>query len=99
MRKNLKINLFKPAILVLIFTMLVGTIFFAVDTATAGAEISKLENEIYSLSKENRELGEEVIKLSSVSAIDTSAEDLGFAKPEKTVYLTLDGFSASAYAQ
>ena len=96
MRKKLKINIFKPAFLAVILAMLVGTIFLAVDSATSGAEISKLEREIYVLEQANREIGQEVIKLSSVSAIDVSAQDLGFAKPEKTVYLTLEAVSAYA---
>ena len=76
--------------------MFVGTIFFAVDTATAGAEISKLTTDILTLENKNRELTGELIRSSSVSLLDEGAYVLGFAKPEKTVYLTIED-AASAY--
>ncbi len=87
-RKNIKIDLFKPTFMVLVFAMVAGAIFMAVDVATSGAEISKLGREAEALSQRNRELTQEVIKLSSISVVDESSQTLGFAKPEKTVYLT-----------
>ena len=95
-KSNLKI--LKPTFMVVAFAMFVGTIFMAVDIATSGAEISKLEGTIYELEQVNRNLTQEVITHSSVSAIDEESQALGFAKPEKVVYLTIED-AASAYVR
>ena len=60
----------------------------AVDVATSGAEISSLESQVAVLNQRNRELTAEVIRSSSVSEVDEASEELGFVKPEKTIYLT-----------
>lgn len=98
MTKISKTKLFKPLFLAVGFLMLTATIFMAVGIATSGAEISKLENDIFRLEEVNKTLSRELIKNSSVSAIDGAAASLGFAKPEKTVYLTVRG-EASAYVR
>lgn len=95
-KSNLKI--FKPTFTVVVFAMFVGTIFMAIDIATSGAEISKLESTVYELEQTNRSLTEEVIKHTSVSAIDEESQSLGFAKPEKTIYLTIED-EANAYVR
>lgn len=87
-RKNNKINIVKPAFWVIIIAMFAGSIFMAVDVATSGAEISNLESQVAVLSQRNRELTAEVIRYSSVSEVDTASSELGFLKPEKTIYLT-----------
>ncbi len=96
--KKTKSSLLKPFYMVLCIIVFAGTIFFAVDSATSGAEISKLQDQKVDLEKRNRELSQELIKSSSVSALEPGAEGLGFAKPEKTVYLTIEEAS-SAYAR
>lgn len=93
-----KVNLLKTTFLALVSAMFVGTIFMAIDIATSGAEISKLESNIYELEQVNRSLTQEVIKHSSVSAIDGESASLGFVKPEKVLYLTIED-AASAYAR
>ena len=60
----------------------------AVDVATSGAEISSLESQVAVLNQRNRELTAEVISASSVSEVGGASEELGFVKPEKTIYLT-----------
>jgi hypothetical protein len=93
-----KSKFFKPVFIGLCVILFAATIFFAVDTATSGAEISRLQSQIQELEKRNRELTSDVIKSSSVSTLDGGAEALGFVKPEKTVYLTIEDNSA-AYAR
>lgn len=97
-KKKQKLSLLKPAFIAICLVMFVGTIFFAVDTATAGAEISKLERDLGVLETKNKELAAEIIRHSSVSSMDAGAEALGFAMPEKTVYLTIED-AASAYVR
>lgn len=87
-RKSKKINLLKPVFWAIIFAIFAGSIFMAVDLATSGAEISSLESQVAALTQRNRELTAEIIKNSSVSEVDVASSDLGFNKPEKTVYLT-----------
>lgn len=67
---------------------LVGTVFFAIESATTGSEIVSLEREGAILSQENRELSDRIIKASSLSAVQTKAAEFNFAKPEKIVYLS-----------
>lgn len=93
MRKNIKskkVSLFKPIFWAIIVVLFAGSIFMAVDLATSGAEISDLESQTEALNRKNRDLSAEIIRNSSVSTLDGSSQDLGFVKPEKTVYLTPD---------
>lgn len=97
-KQKKKLSFLKPTFMAVCLMMFVGTIFFAVDTATAGAEITKLESDLGALETKNKELAAEIIRHSSVSSMDAGAEALGFAKPEKTVYLTIED-AASAYVR
>ncbi len=67
---------------------IVVSIFFTIQTATSGAELSQLEHHQGQLSKENQELKSEIIRSSSLTDIGDSAEELGFIKPQKVFYIS-----------
>lgn len=73
------------AVLVLFVT---GTVFFTIQTATSGARLAKLEQEEADLIKENQKYSNQLIELTSLTSVKESAEDLGFGKPERVIYLT-----------
>lgn len=67
---------------------IVATVFLTLTTATSGAEIAKLEDEEANLVSLNRELSDQIVMASSLSATSEKAESLGFAKPEKVLYIS-----------
>ena len=79
---------------VLIWLMLalfaICNIYFAIQTSASGATISQLEEEESRIIQENQRLAGELIELNSLKDLEKEAEDLGFAKPEKIIYITDD---------
>jgi len=63
------------------------TILFTVQTAASGAQIAEIERTKNSLIIENKLLESEVIGLSSLKKIEDNAEELGFIKPLKILYV------------
>ena len=69
------------------FTLfLASTILIAVQTATIGAKIAKIESQEQSLVIQNNEIAGRLIEASSLVDISENAEKLGFVKPRNIVY-------------
>lgn len=64
-----------------------GIVLLTIETVTSGAEIAKLEKEESILADQNRELSENMVQSTSLDSIEKKAEELGFVKPEKFVYI------------
>lgn len=77
----------KVILLVSIAAFLIGTVFFAIEAATSGAEVAALEHQEALLVSENKELADQVMEFSSLSSVEGKAGELNFVKPEKVVYL------------
>jgi hypothetical protein len=87
--KPLKIN--KRNFAWILVALLVGVqVLFAVQSATAGARLAELEYEEKELMKGNQELSQFIVESSSLSEMEETADELGFAKPDTTYYLTLE---------
>lgn len=76
------------AIFGLVLTLALAKVFFSNTLSTTGGKIAMLEKEASNLDLENSLLGEEIVKLSSLSRISSEAEKLGFGKPTKVSNLT-----------
>lgn len=63
------------------------SIFFTIQTATSGAHLAQLEKEEANSRRENQALSAELVKLSSLTSIKEEAEQLGFGKPAKVIYI------------
>lgn len=59
-----------------------------VEVASSGASLAYLENQEASLRAENQNLNDKLVGASSLSLLEDSAQDLGFIKPEKTLYIS-----------
>ena len=66
------------------------TIYLTIQTVTSGAKLAHLEKQEQELTQENSQLNDELVKSSSLTAVSETAEELGFAKPEKIIYATQD---------
>ncbi|MBI3396915.1 hypothetical protein HY045_00400 [Candidatus Woesebacteria bacterium] len=86
-KKKFELPDLKKYILVLSIVLSIGGIVFTtIETAAEGAEVTKLEREEASLVEENRELSEKSLG-TSLSQTEESAQNTGFIKPQKIVYL------------
>jgi len=63
-------------------------LFLTLQTVASGAKLASLEKEESELTKQNKEYTLELVEASSLMKIGQKAEDLGFAKPQSTVYLS-----------
>lgn len=74
--------------------LIAGGIFVAVATllivevASSGAALAKLDKEEVALASENQYLSDELVRASSLATFEKNAENLGFIKPEKTLYIS-----------
>ena len=59
-----------------------------VQTSSLGAKLHQLEKEEAKLLNENQILSSELVLQNSLTKIEEKANDLGFMKPENTLYLT-----------
>jgi hypothetical protein len=69
---------------------LATTVFFTIQTATAGATLAKLEQDEKQLREQNRDLKSKLIDSSSLVDLSKKAEQLGFKKPEMVHYLSAE---------
>ena len=80
-----------PKIIVpIIILFVVSSVYMAIQVATTGAKIAKLDTEKRSLQKENEEISNTLINSSSLSELGEKAEELGFTKPEAIMYIKGD---------
>lgn len=70
---------------------LASAVILIVEMATSGAELAKLEGEKAALTRTNNEISEDLVKASSLSSIEKSADSLGFIRPTVTLYLSPEG--------
>lgn len=64
------------------------SIYFAIETATSGSILTRLEQEEYALSRQNQELSSQIIEASSLIKLDQKANELGFVKPNHVLYIS-----------
>lgn len=72
----------------------ISVVVFTVETATSGAKLAKLEKLERQLSQENAGLSSRLVETSSLRNLDGKSLDLGFAPPQKIIYIGReDGFA------
>lgn len=81
-----KIKIYFLWALIAVFVM--ANVYFTVELATSGAEIANLEKKEVELSQENNLLREQLSKTTSLNEIAQKADEMGFAKPARIVYLS-----------
>jgi cell division protein FtsL len=70
-----------------IAVFVIANVYFTVEFATSGAEIAALEKKETELAQENNSFSEDLLKSASLNEVAQKANELGFAKPVKIVYL------------
>jgi hypothetical protein len=65
-----------------------GVVILTVETVTSGAELAALEKNERTLLDEKRVLEERMAKNSSLNEFEKKAEELGFAKTSKILYIS-----------
>lgn len=67
--------------------LLVAVVFLGIEQATRGAEISKLEDRLASISNQKRELSEDIFIDNGSNLISlNNASESGFIKPSAILY-------------
>jgi len=64
------------------------TVYFTIQTITSGALLVNFERQEANLVGKNQALSGELVRSTSLISIEEAAEELGFAKPEKIIYIT-----------
>ncbi len=83
-RKIKNTTILLPILAVLAFVV----VFLTIESATSGAQIAQFEQEEAVLTKQNRELSDQLVKASSLITLGEEAEILGFKKPSQVIYIT-----------
>lgn len=81
---------------VLLSVLLILSVFFAIDAATSGAEVAKLQNTQAVLTQANSMLTDSLVQASSLESIDGKASQLGFSQPDKVIYISQEEAVAEA---
>lgn len=89
-KKQEKLNLLKPLFWVLTLGVISCLVFLTIELSTVGLKLTKLQEEESVLSEEKRNLEEEIAKSNSLNSFEETAENLGFLKPQKVIYITGD---------
>ncbi|MEK7595163.1 MAG: hypothetical protein AAB443_01025 [Patescibacteria group bacterium] len=87
----MKIDLPKLIFFLLIFTTIVtflGRVHVLNDLATRGSDIKSLDGKVFGLSKENEELKEQIMLLSSLNTIKDKALAMGLIEDNSPEFLT-----------
>ena len=93
-QKSGKIFDVKPIFIFVMF-FIAMQVFFNVQEGTLGVSLAEYQNEVSEIEKEKRELQYELVKSSSLLNLSKKAEELGYIKPNDTLYLkTQDQFAA-----
>ncbi|QQS38573.1 hypothetical protein IPM62_04290 [Candidatus Woesebacteria bacterium] len=66
---------------------IIGTVYFTIQVSTSGAKLAELEKQKIALLNENQKLSSDLVRKTSLTAIEGNSKSLGFNKPEKTVYI------------
>ncbi len=78
------------------FLLVLGNIFFSVQTLQVGLEISALEKEKAQLLKEKTQLSEQLSKHNTLTDIAQSAQEQGYESITHTVAITIPSDSSVA---
>ena len=78
------------SIVIVFFTLICATVFFAIATSGKGAQIVAIEREIASLEQENRELESHIVAHNSLRKIADEAANSGLIKDTKILYWNQD---------
>lgn len=88
MKKNDNILKKRTGLIVLLFLLMCGCVFTAIENSTCQAQAVSIIETKQELLKENESLNVNLLGSSSLVDIEGDAEKLGFVKPEKVVYLS-----------
>lgn len=88
--KTIKSNKLPKIFWVVLALFAVGGIYLTISTANAGAKLAYLENLEADGVKENQRLKGELIGLNSLRNLEEKADELGFTRPSRLLYLTED---------
>ena len=72
---------------VVVGIFIIGTVYFTIQVATSGSKLAQLERERMQLTKETQSLSSDLMQQTSLTQIGQRAEEMGFIKPDKIVYL------------
>lgn len=72
---------------VLVALFILVTVYMTIQTASAGAQLAHLEDRRVALIEENERLTRIVMQSTSLTKTEEKSEDLGFAKPQQTVFM------------
>ena len=89
MKKVIYISLFTALV---IFNMLM-----VVGMVSSGGKITELEKQKLTLIKENQEVRDTLIKISSLTELEKKANNLGYLKPSEKLYI--NDIDTVAFAQ
>lgn len=78
----------KYMLLTAILFLAVSSVFMTVETATSGAEVSKLRKEAEDVLVQKRSLEADLVETISVSDLQVKSEELGFARPSAWEFLS-----------
>lgn len=78
---------FSSVLFVGFLIFLATTVFFAIEAAASGAQLSSLEKEELELTRINSELSEKILEKSSLTKIEEKADEMGFVKSEEIFYI------------
>ena len=67
--------------------VLIVTVFFGIEQANRGAEISNLENRFDIISSQKRELTESIFQNGDLSVVEYKLSSSDFVKPSKVIYI------------
>lgn len=85
--------------IVFIFSLAIFVIFqiiSAIQTSSLAAQLSHLEEEKAKLERINKDYSYEVLRASSLSKLEKRSGELGFVKPQDTLFLQLEETVAQA---
>ncbi len=72
----------------------VFSVYWAIEAASFGARLVNLEQKVFGLEKENRQLSDKLIGATSLAELSAKTEGLGFTKPANIVYIGKDDYVA-----
>lgn len=87
-KQNQKTSLFgKTFMLVTGIFFVAMIVFVTIQSVATTAEMAKIQKDEDNLTQQNSLLSEELVRLSSLNGVSSKAQELGFVKPEKVVYI------------
>lgn len=88
--KKINLNKLTNMFWILNLIVFVVVVFMSVDQTAKSNQISQIEEKIYEYTLYKGDLTEDIIKNQNIDSNGENIQELGFATPEKTVYLDVD---------